>query len=363
MRASAIRSSIEKPHDLLIMSWNPTRELPTLHDNPEGAEPSRICLHSQDFLPFRERVRELGVDYLVQSALDEQSLRLFLLHRLHRGPERRVHLRLPLGGNVAVRYGDVEERVKLAELSNTACRVITTQEVLVGNSVRMTLSRGMGVQGELELAGQVIRSAECEAPGGRIQFSTVIRFGQLDESARAELDKVTGGQKIEIPVTQRHSRPKPSNEAQPATPLANHESHAPEAPGEGNSECAAAPPANDQREEARLSYAGRVALIGEGGGLALGRDLSTSGVCIAATQSAAVGNRLTIALYGDPRGEPVLVESTVMRVDAGELALRFDDLNPGQHTAITALLLGPSMVESLGPGAAGGRRVVGQIVA
>jgi hypothetical protein len=363
MRATAIRSSIEKPRDLLIMSWNPTRELPALHDNSEGTEPTRVCIHSQDFLPLRERLRELGVNYLVQSALDDQSLRLFLLHRLHPGPERRADVRLPLGGNVIVRVGEEEERVKLAELSGSVCRVMMPREVPLDEAVTVVLPRGLGGEQKLELTGRVIRSAEAEAIGGRASFSTVVRFEGLDGPTSEQLAKIIGGQQIGTRVTPLQPRDASLDDTKRSHSAAQggREAESPSTP-EAVVPSGSTPGENDQREAARLSYGRKVALVDEGGVLALGRDLSTSGVCITGAPPTAVGTQVTLALYGDPRGEPVVVEATVMRADADELGLRFAELSTGQRDAITSLMLGPSMVESLSSNAQDGRRIVSRVI-
>jgi hypothetical protein len=65
-----------KPHTLLVTSLRQSLALPP-HERP----PQRriwICVHDVDLMPVRERLRRLGVDYLVRSNVEPEALRLLL---------------------------------------------------------------------------------------------------------------------------------------------------------------------------------------------------------------------------------------------------------------------------------------------
>jgi hypothetical protein len=348
MRASRLRESIEKPRDLLLMSWNPIRGLPALHDNPEGIEPVRVCVHSQDFLPLRERLRSLGVDYLVQSALDDDSLRLFLSSQLYRGPERRRELRLPLGGQVKLQAAGHEERVKLAELSRTTCRVICAGEFPVDTPLAVVLPKGLGGNDELALPGRVVRSFPAEARGARTLHSCVVAFVALPDAVRKQLDRIADGEQIGTRATPLRPAPAPDT----ATP-ALHEG----APDTADDE---------RRAAARAPYERRIVLLSVDGvsksALLIGRDLSTSGVAVAGASDLVEGAVATLALGGAARTEPVVVDATVVRAGEDDVGLRLAPLRDDQRAAIEKLMRGPAMVECLRDDPENGRRIVARLV-
>jgi hypothetical protein len=335
MRASKIRSSLEKPRDLLVMSWHPSRELPALHDNAEGAEPTRVCFHSQDFLPLRERMRDLGVDYLVQSALDNASLRVFLQSQLYRGPERRANLRLPLGGAAMLHIRGEKERVRLADLSLAVATVESPREIGADEAVSVVLPKGLGGERPLEIPGRAMRSNAVESRGSQPSFSTVIRFEEISEEVRAQLEKIVGGEQIGTRAT-------PLQPVEPVQPAAEDP---------------------ERRLEPRTRYERKVALLDRvAASPALGRDLSTSGVCLTGAPPLPKGSNLTIALYGDERGEPVVVDATVVRVDGEELGLSLATLRDDHRTGIERLLSGSTMVESLSGGSGAERRIATRVI-
>ncbi len=335
--ASKVRGGIEKPRDLVVMSWHPTKEIPELLDNAEGVEPTKVCFHSQDFLPLRQRLRDLGVDFLVQGALDNDSLRAFLQSQLHDGPERRADLRLNLGGTVGLQIGDAKERAKLADLSTAVCRVVTDRQIPVGEAVTIVFPKGLGGDAALEVPGRVIRSGDAELRPTRTSYSIVVRFEGHADAVCEQLEKILAGEQI----------------GTRATPLQPAAAAAPAQTGP-----------SERRSGERHPYERPVALLDLGGAEpVIGRDLSMSGVRLTGAPDLAEGAKLTIALYGaSKRGEPVVVDAAVIRVEGDAVALEFTDASDAQRRDLERLLGSSTMVESLKEDGAASRRIVGRVL-
>lgn len=341
VRGSDLRGQpVEKPRDLLLLAWNATRGIPPLRDNPEGCEPTKVCLHSQDFLPLRERLREAGMDYLVQTSLDDDSLKRFLQTLLHRGPERRAERRLPLGGGVRLRVAGKTESCTLLDLSQQSCRLHLSRALRLDREVSVMLPMSHGGSSELELLGRVARcepqQASAEAPG----WSVLIRFEAVSDRVQEQLARILRGEQIGTRTTPLQA---PAPPAQPACGV---------------------PERREVRH--RTAYGRRVVLLEVEGtsyqGLGLGRDLSSSGVCITGGPILPVGTKVTVALYGDTRSEPVVVDATVVRVAEDEMGLQMDPLDAEQQREIEALQGSPSRIENLqAEGSA--RRIVSRVVA
>jgi len=335
-----IRGVVEKPRDLLVSSCERTLEMPQL-ESSVPLDPVWVCVHSQDFLPLRERLRELGVHYLVHSALDQESLRLFLLQILYRGPTRRKEFRLPLGDPVQCGPVDGElEKGKLAELTSGFCRILFPRAVEPETALRVVLSEALGGKEKLELQGPVVRCAECESRSGQPAFSVLLRLDRLGPAARAQVDKLVRGEQIGTRVTPLAGRSPQACQTQAG---------AAQAPAEASS-------GGPRQRLPRFDYRRRVDVLDfddmDASHTALGRDLSIGGVRIVEHSGLEVGAEVTLALYGGRREEPVVVEATVLR-DDGEtgVALVFNSLSDGQRHALEKLCSALPPLESLREGA------------
>jgi hypothetical protein len=301
-------------------------------------------VHNQDFLPLRQRLRELGVHFLVHAALDQESLRLFLLQLLYHGPDRRAHRRLPLGD--PIQCGPVDGPLqpgKLADLSSQMCRILSARPAEPETAIRVVLSGALGGGEKLELQGQVVRCAECESRSGESMFSILTRLDALDPEARAQIERLVRGEQIGTRVT----------------PLADPSSRepAPQAPDSSEQPvpAEAGPPA-ERRHHPRREYDRPVGILDfdDSGDLqtVLGHDLSVEGVRVVGHSGVEVGSTVTLALYGGRREEPVVVEATVLR-DDGEagLALAFESVSESQSRALEKLCTALPPLESLRDGA------------
>jgi hypothetical protein len=344
-----IRSVVEKPRDLLISSCERTLEMPQLESTGDvRADPVWVCVHGQDFLPLRQRMRELGVHFLVHAALDQESLRLFLLQLLYRGPNRREQLRLPLGDRIQCGAIDAElDSGKLVELTSGMCRILSPRAAEPGTAIRIVLPEALGGKEKLELQGPVVRCAECESRSGQPAFSILVRFDDLDPEARAQVDRLVRGEQIGTRVTPLAER----TPGEPEVPTPERSAEVQEPPTQ-----AEIAPATVLQRPPRWEYPRRVDVLDfadmDASQTALGRDLSLGGVRIVEHSGLEVGAEVTLALYAGQREEPLVVEATVLRDDGEDgLALTFNSVSDRQRRALERLCSSLSPVESLSDGA------------
>lgn len=346
VRVPQVGLDLPMPRRLLVVSGPCAARLPALLA-PEGLSPApkRLCIHNQDFLPLRERLRDLGFDYLVQSALDDRSLRVLLTQLLHPGGRRQAD-RLPLGGVVEYRGPASSGTAKLADVSSASCRILGAQGLRLDDVVTVVLPAELGGGAPLPLPGRVIRQRPSEVADPDGGSANVVRFSLLEPEVRERLDRLVRGERLGSRVTPLGS----SAQGEPgaaATPC--------ELPGDGP---------RDRRREVRHPYHGRVEVLelpGDAEG-ALGRDLSLDGVCITGGQRLKPGLKLTLALYGGVGSEPVVVQAEVIRANEHESALVFDRLTEAQQDRLAMLIAEPPRLETLDPTVTRSRVVPTQIL-
>ena len=383
-----IRKVVEKPRDLLISSCERTLEMPELEASEDTPlEPVWVCVHGQDFLPLRERLRGLGVHFLVHAALDQESLRLFLLQLLYSGPNQRKQLRLPLGDRIECGVVDAElEMGKLVDLTSGMGRIISPSVAEPGATMRIVLPESLGGKEKLELQGPVLRSAECESLAGQPAFSILVRFDGLEGEARDQVDRLVAGEQIGTRVTPLADRPLwdpgaftpeqpaevPLRKPEAATPEPSAEVplRKPEAPTPEPSAEVQKPltqeetaPATSLQRLPRWQYHKRVDVLDfddmDASQTALGRDLSLGGVRIAGHSELELGAEVTLALYSGPREEPLVLEATVLRDDGeGGVALVFNSVSDSQMRTLERMCSSLPPLESLSGGGEEPERVV-----
>ncbi len=342
---------VPAPHRLLVVSGRCLLKLPTLSSKePTSGDPERVCIHNQDFLPLRGRLREQGFHYLVQASLDETSLRVFFSQLLHPRSGLRSRARLPLGGPVEYRSGQVSSSGRLADLSADGCRIVGAEGLALDEPVTVSLPAVLGGGTPLPLPGHVLRCG-YEPVAGEVVASAVIRFGVLEADARERLDRLVQGEVVGARVT-------PLTEPPPARAAIKREL-APPPPVAAN-----AAPSAERRQEVRHPYRGRADVLelpGDADG-ALCRDLSLDGICIYGLHRLKAGMRVTLALYGEQTGKPTIVDAEVIRVGTDESALVFGSLTDAQQDRLATLIAQPPALEALTPSAEGSRLIATQIL-
>lgn len=363
-----ITGSLPRPRDLLITNGSRALDMPSLAGDADEPEPVWICMHNQDFLPLRQRLRDTGVHFLIHHALDLESLRLLLVQLLYRGRERRRSRRLPIRCDATVREASDVRIVKVVELSREACRIATERRLAPGREVGIALPQTLGGGRPLELAATVRSCTESgSAPAGR-SFSVVLDLGPLAPAAREQLDAVMDGLQIGTRVSALSEPPlRPSCDASGTSRADGVDVEAADDPGgvEAPEDPRRGGAPDDRRAHERFSYGRRVLALGvpdEDEIVALGHDLSTAGIRLSGSFDLEPGTRLTLAMHGGVREEPVLAPAVVARNDGPDgLALRFEDLPPDRAAQIERLASGRPVIESLREEISRGRVVVSRV--
>ena len=105
----------------------------------------------------------------------------------------------------------------------------------------------------------------------------------------------------------------------------------------------------ERRTTARHPYGAKVPAFGNRAlRVLVGRDLSVGGMRIESNPDLEVGDRLHLAIYGEPNEEPFLVWAKIAREDGdGNLAIAFEPLHAVVARRLEKLVASLPAVESL----------------
>jgi len=360
-----------RPRQLLVTSnarAGFVSELETL--DGEDCDPIWVCVHNQDFLPMRERLRGLGAHYLISSGLAPEAMRLFFLRVLHRGVEWRCNPRLQMLEAIPYRIGAVYDSGRLEEISRAGCRVVMAEPALVGTDAAVCLPPELSSGEKRWLGGSVTHcSAEAERSGGE-GFSVIVVFRNLPPEAQARIDAILSGRNLGTRITPLYPPPEHSGEipeiapdrsASPAAlppltdakaPAASPAQPAPDAEASGGT-----------RRGSRHRYPSKLTVLDDAAPqVILGRDLSETGIRLAAHPRLSVGAHVSIVLYGDADDAPMLVAAEVVREDADGFGLNFDPLTPEQRAWLERVVARLPRIESLAEDRSSGSRIVSKLV-
>jgi hypothetical protein len=381
----------DRPRDLLVTTWEKAQHLPRLQ--PDGADawdPIWVCVHRQDFLPLRQRMRAMGIHFLVNPALHHESLRLLIEQLLYRGAERRGAPRLPIGCQAGFRTeSSGRGKALLAEISEDGARLLSSVELRPDDAIAVTLPVELGLGQGVELRGRVVRCSRWEPDGADPAWSIVLHFDSLEPDHAMRLTRLLGGHQLGGRVTPLESpperveaplldspqepvaeptpvrapaatRPAPASAPEPAEPRAAVP-RAASSPDE-------APPdiALDRRGVPRGDYRRAVPALwsaeGDAPDVVVGYDLSRNGMRIAWHPELTVGDRFGVAIHGSAREEPLVLQAEIVRDDGvSGFGLRFVDLGEEDGQRLDALLESLALlepVESLCEGDPDGQNLV-----
>jgi len=328
LSSRATVEDIERSYELVVMSLAQALELEVAESAERATlpgKPVRVVIHSQDYLPLRDRLRRVGIDFLVHSSGDPGVLQLLFLHALFTGPEKRNAPRLLVGSRVAYATPEANWPGTLVDLNREGCRILSSSPVPSPETpVTVVLPAALAKGRALALRGRAVRAvrAEAEADGDE-DHQFAVEFEVLDAALTRRLDTLLEGKAIGTLVTRlADCEPEPAARRETRTSERDRRGAAAAPPGEATS--ADAQP--ERRKSPRVPYSNIVtALIGDDTQILLGRDLSRSGVRVEPAADLAVGSTLRVAIYGAARIEPALVPAVVARDDGEQgLLLRFD---------------------------------------
>jgi len=321
---------IPRARDLLISTGRRALELGRLAAADDGPGPRWLCVHGQDFGELRSELRDLGVHYLVHSAVDQETLRLLVSTLLHDRSERRAHMRLPLGAETRLRVDGATHSAKLLELSSAAARLRVDAALEAGDWIEIELPEELCGEALDSLSGHVSRS-ERDGMG----CAVAVELDPLSPEANAELDAILCGSHLGTRVSVLSEAPN-------------------KAPRE-------------RRRAERRAYRRRVAALtafdADAPQVVLGHDLSVEGIRVARQAGLAVGQRIALGLYGTSGGGALVVEAEVVR-DHGPrgFGLAFQGLRPEQRRQLEELVGSLAPLESLDDGPTATRLIVSRVL-
>ena len=271
----------------------------------ESRQPDQLGAHwiavvEGDSKTQRTRLRKAGFDYLLPFQSHAAVVRALLLKCIYRGRERHAATRVALGIAVDWRSGWHSGRALLVDLSTEGCRLMLDTRPERGQSLTLRIpvpGRGR----PLRVRGEVVRTAPARNEGGREgQVAVGVRFRPLSDARRAGLAAL---------LRERS-----------AGPGVYH------GPGALTAQGPPTPSAPYERSVARAAYGRELDAMCSGATRSLlGRDLSEAGIRVDPTDKLQVRERVRLALYGCPTGEPIVVEAHVERDDGPQgLVLHFD---------------------------------------
>lgn len=404
IRGGAIAPNTPAPSRLLIAT---PRRVDMVSEPGAGNERDlvRIVIVNEDSTTLRARLREVGFDYLVRRPVHPEALRLLILHCVYTGEERRKEPRVPVGMEVSFRTGLLPRRATLADLSTRGARLVSRWPLEPGKRVNLTIPERAGIPRAVTLKGRVIRMSLDERMGNA-PYSAAVTFESVPEAVRAELEWIlderargpatlrpAGDPAQQEPGSKRPELDPPEARADDLcrdvsvevdvrlegllegdeTHSATREADAVEIPMPFFEDIAATPGASaepegdaleerigseappdgaeqaDRRGSARRSYHRRIPAFGDRAMRVLvARDLSMAGLRVERETSLEMGDRLHLAIYGDPEEEPFLVWATVERIDGSDgMYLAFDAMHPVLAQQLDAVVANLPAVESL----------------
>jgi len=395
VRGSSIVPGMPGPTDLLIATPRRIEAVREI-DRQAAAEsaPVRIVVANQDSNALRDRLRKVGFDFLIRRPVHPEALRLLILHALFTGEEQRSEPRVPMGINISFRSGVRQRHATLVDLSTRGCRLLTGASLEPGRRLRIQLPEELCASEALALRGHVIRVLPAQTTKSDRLYAVAVVFDKLSSQARGELewileersqgppplaagesaepvpaDAAPGpGRKrgiVEIPARNLRSDPRfepdgphPASpepgtrrlaEVAKSLPPAAASRPAPEQEPPAETAPPTAPSLEERRKHRRAAFASKVPAFGSRAlRVLVGRDLSVHGMRVEANPDLEIGDRLHLAIYGDPREEPFLVWANVARDDGDSgMAVTFDELHPVVGRQLEALVASLPAVESL----------------
>jgi len=371
VRGGAIARSTPAPKDLLIATPRRMNSVKTAASETGAEPPVRVVIVNEDSNALREQLRTIGFDFLVRRPVHPEALRLLLLHCLYQGEEKRREPRVAIGYEISFRSGLLNRKATLADLSVRGCRLLSHTRFEVGKRIKLQIPEALETGDPFTVSGRIVRVDFDPKAGDAGLYNAGVSFERVRDDARDALEMIIED-RAQGPAMLRRGRthtPEPSAEesdASAAKPDAEvkspsegstmhvdievdvrmePDSRSEEKPELGSPVATGA----ERRQNKRGAYDQTVPAFGNRAlRVLVGRDLSVGGMRIARLPGLETGDRLHLAIYGEPGDPPFLVWGTVSR-DDGErgMALVFDPVEPEVGHHLESLVGGLPAVESL----------------
>jgi PilZ domain len=380
VRGGAIARGTPPPKDLLIATPRRIESVKTALGQAGAEPPMRIVIVNEDSNTLRDHLRKIGFDYLVRRPVHPEALRLLLLHCLYRGEEKRQDPRVAVGFEVSFRSGLLNRKSTLADLSIRGCRLLSHTRFDVGKRIKLQIPEALETGDPFSVAGRIVRVDFDPKAGTDGLYSAGVLFDRVTDDAREALeliieDRSQGPARMRRPavrplepgsgaIDEELGQPVPARghkeaAAQPNAVRTEKDSSARvgievDVRMERDSEPVVAKPADakqapERRRNKRGAYDQTIPAFGNRAlRVLVGRDLSTGGMRIARMPGLEKGDRLHLAIYGDPGEAPFLVWGTVTRDDGEDgMGLVFDPVEPEVGRQLEKLVADLPSVESL----------------
>jgi hypothetical protein len=317
-----VHGEIEEPTRLFITTASRAISL-RLPKGSRGGERRtlRIAVGTGSSNTQRSALKRAGFDFLVRRPVHPGALRLFLLHALYHGKEKRRTARFAFGYHVTYRVGFKRRNATLVELSAEGCRLLGSSLPQAGTQISIQLPAEVAGGRALRLTGVVVRQEQ--ASGNPLVGSTGVRFELMEEKVRERLRFV---------LEERFWGPA----------MLPRTSRTPEGPKPRG--------ASERRRTPRAAYGEEVLAVWKAMDRTLvGRDLSSRGMRVERHTELALGNRVRLAIYAAVHDEPILVKAWVAR-DDGEsgLALQFEEIDAMAKAKLENFIRSLPPIESIG---------------
>lgn len=368
VRGGAIVDGTPPPSELLISTPRRIEAVRRIGRGSDGTKPLRLVVVAEDSNTLRDQLRRDGFDYLVRRPVHPEALRLMLLRCLYRGEERRREPRVAVGFEVSFRTGLRTRRAVLADLSVRGCRLVSSAPIDSGRRIRVSVPEALETGDPVSITGHVLRVDRPKESDRAHLYNAAVLFDEMRGDAREVLELLIEDLAIGPATLRRGITPSQGSEALPEN--APPHTEPPRAPTAGAATATAEdddaievnlqvdPPRSDpglgdlpgdRRGLRRVTYANTVPAFGKRAlRVLVGRDLSISGMRIEPMAGLDLGDRLHLAIYGDPGESPFLVWATVRRDDGpAGIALAFDELDETLGQRLECLVGSLPSVESL----------------
>ena len=340
---------------------------------PDSDKCIRLAVTDSDSKTMLSMMRRMGIELVVRRPVHPSALRLLILHALYQGPEKRRRGRVGVGATLRFRAGLRRYSGILVDLSEGGCRILSPRPIAEGKHITVAVPPISSGDRPLNLRGTVRRceSAPGETPGTQ---AISMQFDPLRKSKNKQLLRVLahyrhGPAKIdlndeELATTETiHAYVEPVSGVGSVDAAVVEAAPAPESVAPDSAD-PASPQAAERRETPRKPFSNRViALDQQATRILLGRDISTGGMRVDATEALAVGDQVRLALHVHSHRAPMVVSALVDRDDGEQgLMLQFNGLSSDQEKALAETVGRLPSVEVGGGGSEGAQVVVSEIL-
>ena len=304
------------------------------------AEPGlrRIVVLDHDSRTVRALIQRCGIHLVVRRPVHPSTLRLFFLHLLYRGTERRKP-RIAIGTPTRMLLGLRLHPAILADLSDDGCRVFCERPIEEGQRLVVFIPDAARASRGLPGVGKVVWSVPNEtAASPSDAWQTGVRFSGFTKTVQRGLQRVITAHKTGPATLPRDTTPPAAVPDAPDPPVGW--------------------PEQERRRSSRHRFQSRiVAHADQATRVLMGRDLSLGGVRVEPHPALVENKVFRLALHVPHSDTSIILQARVSRDDGEEgILLRFFNVSRLVEKQLQELMAGLSGIEERS--AEGGEEIV-----